>query len=144
MSNQDRGSPDSSGGGQPDLADIDRRLKDLGHGAEEQSSATSAQSGGAGSGVGLGMRISVELVVTTAVGTGLGWLLDDVLGTRPLMLVIGLLLGGAAGVMNVYRVAQGLDDGVGLGRAMEHKRQDTPGRSGAGQAQAKEEGPNGG
>lgn len=70
------------------------------------------------------MRISVELVVTTAVGTGLGWLLDDVLGTRPLMLVIGLLLGGAAGVMNVYRVAQGLDDGVGLGRAMDQKRQD--------------------
>lgn len=120
MNDQDRGNP---GEKPPELADIGRRLKDLGHGAEEPASGPD-RAGGQGSGLGLGMRISVELVVTTAVGTGLGWLLDDVLGTRPLMLVIGLLLGGAAGVMNVYRVAQGLDDGVGLGRAMDQKRQD--------------------
>ncbi|WP_425438472.1 AtpZ/AtpI family protein [Rhodospira trueperi] len=75
-----------------------------------------------GSGMGLGMRISVEMVVTVAVGAGIGYLLDAWLGTAPLLMIVFLFLGAAAGVSNVYRVVQGLDEGVGLGRAIEAKR----------------------
>ncbi len=52
----------------------------------------------------IGLRVGVELVAALAVGVGIGWLLDRWLHTRPLFLAIFVLLGGAAGVRNVYRV----------------------------------------
>lgn len=69
------------------------------------------------SGLGIAWRVSIELVSAVAVGVGIGWLLDGWLGTRPWLMVVFLLLGGAAGVMNVYRVMKGYDDSVGLGQA---------------------------
>ncbi len=77
---------------------------------------------GRGAGMGLGMRIGVEMVVSVAVGAGIGYLLDRWLGTAPLMMVLFLFLGAGAGVSNVYRVVRGLDEGVGLGRAIEDKQ----------------------
>jgi ATP synthase protein I len=60
------------------------------------------------SGLGLGLRIAIELVAALIAGVGLGWLADRYIGTRPWGLVIGFLLGSAAGMMNVYRVVQGM------------------------------------
>lgn len=68
-------------------------------------------------GIGLGMRLSVEFVAGVAVGTGLGYFLDRLLGTAPWLMVLFLLLGGAAGVSNAYRAAKGMDATVGLGAA---------------------------
>jgi len=72
-------------------------------------------------GLGLGMRLAVEVVSGVAIGCGLGYFLDSWLGTRPWLMVPFLLLGGAAGVMNAYRVARGLDATVGLGAAQRRK-----------------------
>lgn len=69
------------------------------------------------SGLGLGMRIGIELVVGVVMGGGLGLALDAWLRTTPWMMILFLLLGGAAGVMNVHRVMRGLDQTVGLGQA---------------------------
>ncbi|MGB0695839.1 MAG: AtpZ/AtpI family protein [Rhodospirillaceae bacterium] len=76
-------------------------------------------------GLGVGFRISIELVVTILVGGAIGWFLDDWLGTKPVLMVVFLFLGGAAGVMNVYRVVKGLDDAVGLGRAVEQGNEES-------------------
>ncbi len=46
----------------------------------------------------------MELVSALAIGVGIGWLLDRWLGTRPIFLGIFVLLGGAAGVLNVWRI----------------------------------------
>ena len=54
------------------------------------------------SGFGQAMGLSAELVVTTLVGLGLGWLVGGI-GARPVFVVLGGLLGGAAGVNTVYR-----------------------------------------
>lgn len=51
----------------------------------------------------LAYRIGVELVVATAFGAGIGYLLDQYLGSFPVGLGVMLLVGGAAGVRNVYR-----------------------------------------
>ncbi|MBE1236451.1 AtpZ/AtpI family protein [Phaeovibrio sulfidiphilus] len=67
------------------------------------------------------MRISVEMVTTIAVGGALGYGLDKWMGSAPFAMVLCLLLGGAAGVMNAYRVVKGLDDSVGLGAAIARK-----------------------
>ena len=71
----------------------------------------------ASSGIGLGMRLSIEFVAGVAVGVGLGYVLDRLIGTTPWLMVLFLLLGGAAGVMNAYRAARGMDATVGLGAA---------------------------
>jgi ATP synthase protein I len=52
-----------------------------------------------------GFRLSTELVAGVLVGAGLGWLLDRWLGISPWGLIIFLLLGFAAGVLNVMRAA---------------------------------------
>ncbi|MBV9785046.1 MAG: AtpZ/AtpI family protein [Acidisphaera sp.] len=58
----------------------------------------------AGSPWAIGLRVGVELVAALAVGVAIGWALDRWLGTRPVFLSLFFLLGGAAGVRNVWRV----------------------------------------
>ena len=58
----------------------------------------------AGSAWAIGLRVGVELVAALVVGVAIGWLLDRWLGTRPVFLGIFVLLGGAAGIRNVWRV----------------------------------------
>ena len=61
----------------------------------------------------MAIRVSVELVAALAVGVAIGWLLDYWLGTMPGMMIVFFILGGAAGVMNVYRTVSGIGHGVG-------------------------------
>lgn len=58
----------------------------------------------AGPGWAIAIRVGVELVAALLVGVGIGWLLDRWLHTRPVFLIVFVLLGGAAGIRNVYRV----------------------------------------
>jgi ATP synthase protein I len=52
-----------------------------------------------------GLRLSAELVGGVVVGFILGWLFDRWLGTSPWGLIVFVLLGFAAGVLNVMRSA---------------------------------------
>lgn len=54
--------------------------------------------------MGIGLRVGVELVAALAVGVAIGYGLDRWLGTTPWMLALFVVLGGAAGVANVWRV----------------------------------------
>jgi ATP synthase protein I len=55
-------------------------------------------------GWGFGLRVGAELVSALVVAVGIGLLLDRWLHTLPLFLGIFVLLGGAAGIMNVWRL----------------------------------------
>ncbi|HEV3183969.1 MAG TPA: AtpZ/AtpI family protein [Xanthobacteraceae bacterium] len=57
-----------------------------------------------------GFRLSTELVAGVLVGAVIGWFLDRALGISPWGLIVFVLLGFAAGVLNVIRAA-----GVGTG-----------------------------
>src|ERR1700712_3984659 len=61
-------------------------------------------SDGSPSPMGIGVRVGVELVSALAVGLAIGWGLDWLLGTKPWLLALFVLLGGAAGVANVWRL----------------------------------------
>ncbi|HEY2230814.1 MAG TPA: AtpZ/AtpI family protein [Xanthobacteraceae bacterium] len=52
-----------------------------------------------------GFRLSAEFVAGILVGAGIGWLLDRGLGTSPWGMIVFLLLGFAAGVLNMMRAA---------------------------------------
>ncbi len=56
---------------------------------------------------GLGLRAGLEVASALVVGVGLGLAVDWWAGTRPWFLVAGVFLGGAAGVLNVYRLMLG-------------------------------------
>lgn len=61
-------------------------------------------SDGASSPWGIGLRVGVELVSALMVGLAIGWGLDRWLGTAPWLLIVFVMAGGAAGVLNVYRL----------------------------------------
>jgi ATP synthase protein I len=56
------------------------------------------------SALGIGLRVAVELVSALVVGVAIGWALDHFLHTSPVFLALFTLLGGAAGVLNVWRL----------------------------------------
>ncbi len=70
----------------------------------------------ASAGLAYGMRIGVEFISGTVVGLLIGWGLDAWLGTTPWFLLLFVILGFGAGVMNVYRVINNLDEGIGINR----------------------------
>ena len=51
-------------------------------------------------------RFVGELLVGVGVGGFIGWLLDRQFGTRPWLLVLFVIMGFVAGLMNVVRAAQ--------------------------------------
>lgn len=53
-----------------------------------------------------GFRVGTELLSGVLVGAAMGYVLDGILSIRPWLLVIFMFLGGAAGVVNVYRFAK--------------------------------------
>ena len=59
-----------------------------------------------------GFRLSTELVAGVLVGAFIGWALDKWLGITPWGMIVFLLLGFAAGVINVMRAA-GVSSGPG-------------------------------
>ena len=58
-----------------------------------------------GNAMGMAMRIGIEFVIAVLIGGGIGWYLDQWLGTLPLFLLVFLLFGFAAGIKNVIRTA---------------------------------------
>lgn len=98
------------GKAQTDEAALSARLQRLGDRlARDHASRASDGPGGdpatTASGYAKGLRLSSELVAGVLVGAGLGLLIDRWLGTSPWGLIVFLLLGFAAGVLNVVRGA---------------------------------------
>ena len=56
------------------------------------------------SALGIGLRVAVELVSALVLAVGIGWGLDRWLHTAPVFMALFVLLGGAAGVLNVWRL----------------------------------------
>ena len=66
------------------------------------------------SGMGEGLKYASEFVGAVLAGAFLGYMVDKFAGSGPLGLLIGLLLGFSAGVMNVVRAGKEGTDGSGI------------------------------
>ena len=58
-----------------------------------------------GSFMGSAFKLGTELVAAVAVGTIIGFILDNWFDTKPWLIIIFFFLGAAAGVLNVIRTA---------------------------------------
>ena len=99
----------------PDEAALSARLGSLEHRLSEirdsrnirtdQSDAGSGDGSASASAMALGFRLSSELIAGVVVGALMGWGFDRLLSTSPFGLIVFVLLGFSAGVLNVIRSA---------------------------------------
>lgn len=102
------------GTGQPSTSDeprLDARfealgeeLKSRGVGVAPEPTPDPGEKSG-DSGARMAWRLATEFVAGILVGGAIGWFLDGWLGTSPWGLIVFLLLGFAAGVLNALRTA---------------------------------------
>lgn len=86
------------------LQSLGKRLGDHHPGRPPESDLGSRPAFNA-SAIARGFRLSTELVAGVLAGAAIGWLLDRWLGISPWGMIVFLLLGFAAGVLNVMRAA---------------------------------------
>jgi ATP synthase protein I len=112
MAKSASGGGDNSGKGEPDFRDIKKRLDTLGGKLDQTKKDDAAQeyndamARARGKAMGFAFRLATELVAGVFVGGAIGWFLDKWLGTAPILLIVFLLLGIAAGLLNSVRAAQ--------------------------------------
>lgn len=95
-------------------AALAERLKHLGASLEAHPSAVKPEnSRGRSPGFAQAIKVASEFVAGILVGGGIGWLIDRAAGTSPWALIVFVLLGFAAGVLNVLR-AEGVVAEAGL------------------------------
>lgn len=104
-------SPDNSrndaDGDRKRLDDLETRLRAAREGPEQQPRPASMQRE-----IGFAYRVLIEMAVGIGFGAFAGWWLDQWLGTRPILMVVLILLGFAAGMLNAYRASQAYSAGL--------------------------------
>ena len=60
------------------------------------------------SSIGTAFKLSTELVSAVAVGTIIGFILDNTFGTKPWLILIFFFVGVIAGIINVFRSAKNM------------------------------------
>jgi ATP synthase protein I len=94
-----------------DEADLSARLRRLGdrldhvRASQPSDPTPDARPATDGSAMGRGLRLSSELVAGVLVGGAIGYALDYYLGIRPWGFIVFVLLGFAAGILNLMRAA---------------------------------------
>jgi ATP synthase protein I len=91
--------------GSPVTADLEARIARAQARSTAQSAAEQRRQSDM-SGLSRGFRLASEFAAAIIVGALLGYLIDMVLPTRPWGMVVLLLLGFAAGVLNVVRATK--------------------------------------
>ena len=60
--------------------------------------------------LGIAFKISTEMVAAVAVGTIIGFILDNWFGTKPWLILIFFFAGVVAGILNVFRSAKSMQN----------------------------------
>ena len=98
------------------LGSLDQRLSDIRGSRKigtDQREAGSEDGAARSSAMARGFQLSSELIAGVVVGALIGWGFDRLLSTSPFGLIVFLLLGFTAGVLNVIRSAGVAPDRTG-------------------------------
>ena len=92
--------------------DLERRIKDARarHASPQDTHKNRDDSGAMSS----AFRAGTDLVAAVIVGGGLGFWADKVLGTKPLLMILMVFCGFAAGFLNIYRRETGQEFKIGF------------------------------
>jgi ATP synthase protein I len=85
------------------LAELGRRLQ------KARGNVELRPQQGSQSQMGIAFRLVADLLAGVIVGGGIGWALDRVFETSPILLIVMFLLGVAAGMRNLMRTARDLN-----------------------------------
>lgn len=103
--------------GPGDEADLSARLERLGarlgdaNARRDGGGSASPRAASDMSGIGKAFRFSAEFIAGVIAGTAVGWAIDQVAGTTPWAMIVGLILGFCAGMLNILRAAGELNRG---------------------------------
>lgn len=104
MSAEDRKREDEKAGEGDRLDDRIAALRDkVEAGRRRDEQRWGSTPGGSGSGIGQALKLGSEFAAGVLVGAGIGYAIDRFFGTTPWGLIVFLLLGFAAGTLNVLR-----------------------------------------
>jgi ATP synthase protein I len=98
------------------LGSLDHRLSEIRGSREvgtDQPDAGSGDGAARSSAMARGFQLSSELIAGVVVGAAIGWGIDHLLSTSPWGLIVFVLLGFTAGVVNVVRSAGVAPDRTG-------------------------------
>ena len=87
--------------------DLDTRLKIAKSKLESSEIKTDRKKGVF---LGNAFKLGTELVAAVAVGSIIGFILDNWFGTKPLLIILFFLLGSAAGIYNVIKTAKKMQE----------------------------------
>ena len=117
------GSPGDDGTGHPPgsrdagaetrLDALDKRLEAL---RAERAEKTARETRSSPE-LGMAFRLATEFVAGVVVGGIIGWQLDAFFGTKPIFLMVFIIIGIAAAMWNVYRVADRMHKADAASRA---------------------------
>ena len=108
-----KASPESRDRLRERLRELERKLEPEG---EKREGMSDAEAEKRSSTLGKAFKVSTELVAGVFVGGFIGWALDNLLmpklgfNSTPLFLIVFLLLGIAAGFLNVFRAAREMSE----------------------------------
>jgi ATP synthase protein I len=101
-----------------EIAAFERRVHDLGseidraQGGKRAELTAQEEKAIRGRGMAYGLRMSSELVAAILVGGLIGYALDRLIGTTPWLFLVFFMLGFAAGILNVTRAFQRMQDEI--------------------------------
>ena len=75
---------------------------------KKASKSSSNRNQKSSSNLGIAFKLSTELVAAVAVGTIIGFILDDWFDTKPWLILIFFFVGVAAGILNVVKSAKNM------------------------------------
>ena len=87
--------------------DLDTRLKIAKSKLESSEIKTDRRKGVF---LGNAFKLGTELVAAVAVGSIIGFILDNWFGTKPLLIILFFLFGSAAGIYNVIKAAKKMQE----------------------------------
>tara|TARA_E500000331_G_scaffold302366_1_gene304244 strand:+ start:94 stop:381 length:288 start_codon:yes stop_codon:yes gene_type:complete len=87
--------------------DLDTRLKIAKSKLENNVIKTDRKKGAF---LGNAFKLGTELVAAVAVGSIIGFILDNWFGTKPLLIILFFLFGSAAGIYNVIKTAKRMQE----------------------------------